>query len=75
MEKKKKTYSRVRSSKLVTAVGKGPTIDTAYTSLKNTKSQLPQIYKLKSRQQQLNLKIKNLYLINSKKKRTFFASF
>lgn len=35
----KESYSLVRSNRLVTAVGKGPTIDTAYTSLqlRNTK--------------------------------------
>lgn len=53
---KKDTYSRMRSNKLVTAVGKGPTIDTAYTSLQITKhrSQLHQLHTSnKSHSQQL----------------------
>ena len=33
MRTEQNTYSLVRSSKFVTAVGKGPTIETAYTSL------------------------------------------
>ena len=73
---KKHTYSRVRSNKLVTAVGKGPTIDTAYTSLQTTKSQsylhqlrIPQISSTTT-----ELKNQNLFFHQFQKNTSFFFS-
>jgi hypothetical protein len=53
------TYRRVRSNKLVTAVGKGPTIDTAYTSLQTTTKPNPNYTNVtnhKSKPKHLNIK-------------------